>query len=113
MTQNPEPLGLDLKPHELVIVQKILQKLIPEIRVFVVGSRARGFAKHYSDLDLLLDNSEELPLRLLCDLQDEFGESNLPWKVDLVQMPLLSEEYYKTMARSMIQIHPKTGSIRP
>ncbi|MDI9408460.1 MAG: nucleotidyltransferase domain-containing protein [Candidatus Pacebacteria bacterium] len=106
MNQNPEPPVLDLKPHELVIVRAILQKLIPEIPVFVVGSRVRGFAKHYSDLDLLIDNPEELPLRHLCDLQDEFGESDLPWKVDLVQMPLLSDEYYKTMSKRMVQIHP-------
>ena len=109
MTQNPESLGLDLKPHELAIVQQILQRLIPEIRVFVVGSRVRGFAKFYSDLDLLLDNPVELPLRLLCDLRDEFGESNLPCKVDLAQMPLLSQEHYQTMSKRMVQIHPTLG----
>ena len=98
---------LDLQPHQLAIVQNILRQYIPDLRVFVVGSRVRGFAKPYSDLDLLIDNSEPLPSKILSVLRDEFGESNLPWRVDLVEMVRLSPTYFDTMKKIMVQIQPE------
>ncbi|MBV8593313.1 MAG: nucleotidyltransferase domain-containing protein, partial [Caulobacteraceae bacterium] len=48
MTARP-----DLSPRDLATVRAILAAALPaEARVWVFGSRARGTARRYSDLDL-------------------------------------------------------------
>lgn len=46
-----------------------------------------------SDLDLLLDGSAPLDVRLLQDLAEDFEESDLPWKVDLVDRNAIGPEF--------------------
>ena len=43
---------LDITPENLQIVQQILQQHIPHYPVWAFGSRTKGTAKPYSDLDL-------------------------------------------------------------
>lgn len=45
---------IDLSVNQLAIVQEILAKQLPTTKVWVFGSRIKGTAKHYSDLDLVL-----------------------------------------------------------
>ena len=75
---------LDMAPAHWVIVQDILRRLVPKHEVWAFGSRATGRAKPYSDLDLALISDRPLPLDLSGRLAEAFSESNLPWKVDLV-----------------------------
>lgn len=74
-----------LSHAELAEVRAILtQNLTSDVAVWVFGSRAGGQPKPWSDLDLLLDGSQPLPLSVLATLAEAFDESALPWKVDLV-----------------------------
>ena len=91
--------ALALKPSDERIVRAILtQHLPPGTRVFVFGSRA-GLSpkppKTMSDLDLSLEASCPLPLAILARLAEEFDESPLPWKVDLVDRASVSEAFGK------------------
>ena len=52
------------------------------VRAF--GSRVTGKVKPFSDLDLAVMGSEPLPASILADLKDAFSESDLPFKVDIV-----------------------------
>ena len=82
-----------LKDDERAIVQNILQKILPEAHVVVFGSRATGKLKPFSDLDLALDNKKPLSLEQLSKLKDAFSESNLPFRVDIVDMQTVSGEF--------------------
>jgi predicted nucleotidyltransferase len=46
---------LDLRPDQLQIVQHILQRRVPTFDVWAFGSRVKGTAKPYSDLDLAVN----------------------------------------------------------
>lgn len=85
---------LSLTADELAQVQAILAAhLPPGVLVGVFGSRARGAAKPYSDLDLVLEGEGPLPLSLLAALAEAFDESALPWKVDLVDRRAVTEAF--------------------
>lgn len=75
---------LDLKPEHLQIVVSILAThlLGREVRAF--GSRATGTAGRFSDLDLLVVSSEPLDFALLGRVRDAFSESDLPFRVDVI-----------------------------
>jgi predicted nucleotidyltransferase len=72
-------------PEHLSIVRAILSAhLPPETKIHVFGSRAKGTPRPYSDLDLLIDAGRPLTLNESADLAEDFTESDLPWKVDII-----------------------------
>jgi predicted nucleotidyltransferase len=77
--------GLYIEPHELEIVQRILRGCIPDRSVWAFGSRATGVRlKRFSDLDLAI--AGKLTLAERARLAEEFDESPLPFKVDILEL---------------------------
>ena len=68
-------------------VRGILRAHLPAAtRVRAFGSRATGKGlKRHSDLDLLIDSADEIPLSVVADLREALSESDLPFTVDLLQ----------------------------
>lgn len=85
--------ALTITNEELAIVKQILQTHIPNLEVWAFGSRVKGNAKPYSDLDLAVITGEPLSLQTHADLVDAFSESDLPWKVDIVDWALVAEPF--------------------
>jgi uncharacterized protein len=57
------------------------------IRVFLFGSRARGDAHSFSDIDVAFDNGgQPLPACVAVDLAELFEASCIPYTVDLVDL---------------------------
>src|ERR1700722_14766911 len=65
------------------------------VTVFVVGSRASGRAKEFSDIDLLIDSAEPLTFLQMGLLKSDFEDSNLPISVDLLDAKSLAPEFYQ------------------
>ncbi|GHU61541.1 hypothetical protein FACS189445_3670 [Spirochaetia bacterium] len=78
---------------EFTIILDILAAYVPDGEVWAFGSRYRGTAKPYSDLDLAIIGNEKLSARLLGDIRDAFEESNLPFRVDALDWNSLSKEF--------------------
>ena len=57
------------------------------------GSRASGTAKEYSDLDIAIMGDEPLSLRVVSALDEALGESDLPFKVDIVEWARIDEGF--------------------
>ena len=75
-----------LSERELAQVREILGHHLPGREIWVFGSRAHGDGvKPFSDLDLAIPGRSPLPLEVLGRLREAFSESDLPFKVDLVQ----------------------------
>ena len=89
------PKQLDVRPEEWAIVSGILRAFLPGREIWAFGSRATGTAKPYSDLDLALIGATPLPLDTLAALREAFSESDLPWKVDLVDWATTNATFRK------------------
>ncbi|WP_297450490.1 nucleotidyltransferase domain-containing protein [Ferrovum sp.] len=86
---------IDISPDHWAIVRDILQKHVPHYEVWAFGSRANWTAKEYSDLDLAIITDTPLSLEVSAHLSDDFSESDLPWKVDVVDWSTTSESFRK------------------
>lgn len=75
---------IDITPEERAIVLRILNEIVPDREVRVFGSRVTGKAKPFSDLDLAIMGDEPLSLETRARLEEAFSESDLPWKVDIL-----------------------------
>jgi type I restriction enzyme S subunit len=78
---------------DLDLVKAILRAYVPEREVWAFGSRARQCAKPYSDLDLVVIGAEPLELDVLAALNEAFAESDLPWKVDVVDWACMGDAF--------------------
>ncbi len=78
---------LDLSEDHLAILRSVLAAHLPAgSRACVFGSRAHGGARRYSDLDLALEWSRPLGLDLIGRIAEALSESDLPFKVDIVDL---------------------------
>ncbi|MCF8463031.1 MAG: nucleotidyltransferase domain-containing protein [Rickettsiaceae bacterium] len=89
---------LNIEEKHLVIVNNILKKY--DYSFFVFGSRITAKVKKLSDLDLLyFDN---IPTGEIIKLEEEFEESDLPYKVDLVNYNQCDEDFKKTIGKNYL-----------
>ena len=95
---------LDIRPDHLKIVEKILEKHVPDREVWAFGSRVNGTAKGTSDLDLAVIGENPLDFQTLGALRDAFSESNLPYKVDVVDWETISETFREIIQKEKVII---------
>ncbi|KAB7775301.1 restriction endonuclease subunit S [Xanthomonas sp. LMG 12460] len=93
---------IDIRPDHWAIVRDILQRHVPQYAVWAFGSRAKWTAKEFSDLDLAIITDSPLPLATSAALAEDFSESDLPWKVDIVDWAETSETFRKIIERDRI-----------
>lgn len=96
--------NIDVRPDLWEIVHKILQKHVPEYEIWAFGSRAKWKSKPYSDLDLAIITDQPLPLSVQAALADDFTESDLPWKVDIIDWSTTSASFRKIIESDKIVI---------
>ena len=87
--------------HKTFVLSTI-RKHFPDARVIAFGSRVRGDSKKYSDLDLAISfpNENNALLSKIAFLEEEFEQSDLPFKVDLVLYDSLSSDFQKIIDRT-------------
>lgn len=96
---------LDIQPEHFMIVKSILKKnLLEGTHVFVFGSRAKLCARIFSDLDLLVRANQPLSMQALANLAFDFDESDLPYKVDLVDWNSASDAFISNILSQCVEI---------
>ncbi|KDE18956.1 hypothetical protein AZ09_15140 (plasmid) [Acetobacter aceti 1023] len=93
---------IDITPEERAIVLRILNDIVPNREVRAFGSRVTGKAKPFSDLDLAIMGDEPLPLETRARLEEAFSESNLPWKVDVIDWSSIDLSFKKIIRKMSI-----------
>ena len=101
---NQPPKILDMSPEAWREVSRILQTIVPQYTVWAFGSRVTGKAKPYSDLDLAIITTQPLSLDVYASLTDAFEESELPWRVDIVDWATTSESFRRLIEKNKIVI---------
>lgn len=97
------PTPLQVTPQQWLIVQRILQQYLSGYPVWAFGSRVSGPCKPYSDLDLAIVGTQPLSFALLAEVAEAFSESDLPWKVDLIDWSTTSQAFrQRILARKLV-----------
>lgn len=99
---HPPP--IDVSEADWQIIQGILRAHVPDCTVWTFGSRATGHAKPYSDLDLAIIGKQPLGIDLISRLAEAFAESDLPYKVDIVDWTTTSAAFRKIIERDKVVV---------
>jgi predicted nucleotidyltransferase len=87
-------MNLQVESRHLNILKHILSKYPYKFHAY--GSRAKGTARKFSDLDLCYQ--ESIPRKVIYQIQEELEESDLPFFVELVNW-----EQMKPVFRELIR----------
>jgi predicted nucleotidyltransferase len=101
---------IEISPHDLEIVRRILRKHVPYCEVWAFGSRAKQAAKTWSDLDLAVITDTPLPLEVRGALAEDFAESDLSFRVDVVDWARTKESFRRIVMQDKVVVQP---DIRP
>jgi predicted nucleotidyltransferase len=97
--------SIDLAADHRRIVLEILRAHLPQdVKTWVFGSRATGRARCYSDLDLAIDAGRRLTMDEVAALAEAFSDSDLPYKVDLVDWPAADNRWRETIATERVPL---------
>lgn len=86
------------------IVKTILERHVPDKNVWAFGSGAKHKAKAFSDLDLVILGPHPLPPDVSSAMVDDFAQSDLPWKVDVVDWATTSESFRKIIEQHKVVV---------
>lgn len=103
---------IDLRPDHAKIVHEIIARYLPAgVSVRVFGSRAKWTAKPHSDLDLALKGKQPLPRSVLGDLAEAFSESDLPFRVDIVDWHAVTPSFQAAIDRDGVRLTVPLGEV--
>ena len=74
-------------------VDVVLRRFLPETEIRLVGSRARSGAKRQADIDLLVMRPKPLSPRERALLNTAFEESDIPFRVDVLEWECLAPAF--------------------
>lgn len=87
------------------IVEEILNKY--PYTFYAFGSRTKGTQKRLSDLDLCF--KDPIPFNIQGHIDEDFEESDLPFKVDLLDWRYISPEFQEIIEKDLIPIKKETN----
>ena len=92
---------LQIESKHREIIHSILSKY--PYKFYAYGSRVKNQAKKYSDLDLCF--YEKIPWNVLSHIEEDFEESDLPFKVDLVSWEWMNSGFQELIKEDLILIN--------
>ncbi len=98
---------LHINPEYLTVVRDVLSIHLSGREVWAFGSRVTGKAKKFSDLDLVVIGDAPLSLSVLADVKEAFAESDLPYKVDIVDWATTSQNFREIITQNHLVIQGK------
>jgi predicted nucleotidyltransferase len=93
-----------LPKHRRLVRDILAEHLPPKAQVWVFGSRATGRAWRYSDLDLAIDAGRRLTLDETAKLAETFDDSDLPYRVDVVDWRAIDDRFRQIIARERVPL---------
>lgn len=91
---------IQLSEEHTAIVAQILAAYPYQFYVF--GSRAKNTAKPLSDLNLCIKSETPVLFRHLAQLDADFEESDLPFKVDVKECSALSSQFQSLIEKDLV-----------
>lgn len=96
---------LDLEERHKDFIINSITAIIPDVEIFIYGSRVKGKARKYSDVDIALKCDEEIPFDTMLKLKAFFSDSIFPYMVDIIDLNSISENFKTRIQNDLLKIH--------
>jgi predicted nucleotidyltransferase len=87
-------------------IKKIIFRYLnpKEYQVFIFGSRATGEAVKFSDIDIGIMAKKEVDGETLAKIESAFEDSDIPYKVEVVDFSLVSKRFKRVALKKIISL---------
>lgn len=94
----------DSAQRDLDTARRIVREFVAtgDAQLFLFGSRARGDAGPHSDIDIAVLPEHPLPPGLLARVRDAFEESTIPFRVDILDLSTVDDEFRRAVLAEAI-----------
>ncbi|MCX7120510.1 MAG: nucleotidyltransferase domain-containing protein [Gammaproteobacteria bacterium] len=90
---------INLEKKSLHLLNSILKKFIPHCSVWLFGSRTTDNIKPHSDIDLAIITQTPLDINIMTELTIALSDSDLPYKVDLIDWSSIDADFKKIIQK--------------
>lgn len=97
-------MSIDLSERHLKMVQDIVKQYASGRPAYIFGSRVKGTARKFSDVDIAIGGAKPLSISEKGRLIDAFDLSDLPYRVDIVDLNAISPEFLALIGREKVLI---------
>lgn len=87
--------GIDEETKKKIIA--LISALLPSAKIYLFGSRATGTHSEWSDIDLAIDAKKKLPRSIVDEIKSIIKGSNIPYKVDVLDINYVSNDMSKSI----------------
>ncbi len=94
---------IDLEEKYINFIKITVTKFLKDFELFLFGSRAKGTARKYSDIDIAI-LSDELDEDKRLKILFEFENSTLPYQVDVVDLKTVSDDFKSLIGKDLIKL---------
>jgi predicted nucleotidyltransferase len=89
----------------LKLLKSTLDLYLPAgYHAFIFGSRAQNTNRKYSDLDLGILGKASVSISKIAHIKNDLEESNLPYRVDLIDFTTVTDKFKNSAMRKVIEI---------
>lgn len=74
-------------------------------KVFIFGSQVGGRSARYSDIDIGIESAKKIPWSKISLLEEALTESDLPYKVEIVDFNDVSENFKQVAKKKIISLN--------
>lgn len=94
---------IDLEDKYVEFIKTTVLSVLPDVEIFIFGSRTQGKAQKYSDVDIALKG--HIPFNDLLKIRGIFENSTFPYKVDIVDLDSLKPDFFKIIEKDLYKIN--------
>lgn len=94
---------IDLEEKYINFIKTTVGNFLKNFDLFLFGSRAKGTARKYSDIDIAI-LSDELDEDKRLKILFEFENSTLPYQVDVVDLKTVSDDFKALIDKDLIKL---------
>ncbi len=73
-------------------IMALVAALLPQAKIYLFGSRARGKYAAQSDIDIALDAGTQLPNLAVAEVKDVLAGAHIPYTIDVVDLYHIPEK---------------------
>lgn len=100
---NKKTSMIDLNEKYISFIKETVYHYLQNCEIYLFGSRTKGIAKKYSDIDIAL-KSPNLNENILLKIINDFENSTLPYEVDVLDLNNISETFRQHIEQDLTQI---------
>ena len=106
---------LHLSERHRRVLEELIRELLPDVEVWVYGSRVNGRSHDGSDLDLVLRGSglEKIPEERLAAFEEAVRESRIPIFVEARDWARLPERFHREIEREYVVLANAADKLPP